>query len=215
MPAVAVTAASPLMRSRLAWICGFLLVACERSDPPPEPMLNVPELGGPVGAAPAGAADAAALEARARAAMAALPGHADARFANLRVGMRNAVCGELAERLPTGGYGEPHPFLVSPEGEAIVSRTAWLDLTNPDDRFPDFYIRLCATPAELAALAAEIPVPPPVELPPVDLMDLPAVPADPLEATGTNREPAGNRRPSPRPDGGVPSFSDAVIRPGT
>lgn len=167
---------------------------------------------------PAAGADAAQLEQRARTSLGAILRDPDSmRFAELRAGAANAVCGAVEARQPDGKRGV-RPFVVTPEGVAVVSPTAELNLEDPEDPFPDFYIRWCASPAELARLQPKmiggetlgLGAPPP---------DIPDVPTDlPLMAPPPEpvaEQPVAKAGPPPRPPAptGDDSFFNAVARP--
>jgi hypothetical protein len=114
------------------------------------------------------AADAARLQARVESAMAViLPDPAKARYAEVRAGAAGSVCGTVDPGERTARAGGFRPFVVTPEGVAIVSPTPAISFGDPSDIFPDFYIRWCATPEELARLAPElrgtIEAPPPAD----------------------------------------------------
>jgi hypothetical protein len=149
--------------------------------------------------------DAALLRSRAAATLAqVLREPASAVYSNLRSGSAGTVCGEVAD----GGESELHPFVVTPEGVAIVSASPTLRLENAIDPFPDYYLQYCATPEELAQLAArmnglEQALPPPLpELPPppVDIAD---DPVDEAPAPAQPRQPRG---------GDDQSFFNAIVR---
>jgi hypothetical protein len=89
-------------------------------------------------------------------------------------------------------------------------------LNDPEDIFPDYYIRWCATPAELATLevSAELNTAVPVtELPP-DLPELAGVPdAPPAAPQAIEAPPQAEPRPAaPATSTDLESFSKAVIR---
>jgi hypothetical protein len=96
-------------------------------------------------------------------------------------------------RRSRGPDGKPawRPFVVTPEGVAVVSTTPEVRITDPEDPFPDFYIRWCASPAELArlqpnmiggetlGLGADPPTPEIPDVPPDLPMDIAPVPVEP------------------------------------
>lgn len=177
--------------------------------------------------------DPAVLQSKAQTLLGAiLSDPASARFSNLRGGPAGSICGAVDSKGSDGRYTGPRPFVITPEGVALVSPTAQVPFDQPDDIFPDFYIRWCASPEELARLgplitANQQPLPPvPVEIP-----DL--VPLDPPEAglpsqapVTAERLPAQERRPAqptgksaPQPNAAPrqqsadgDSFFDTVLR---
>jgi len=126
-----------------------------------------------------GVEDPARLQQRVDAAMAAiLPKPAEARYAEVRSGVAGAICGQVDAVQSDGKYAGLRPFVVTPQGVAIISITAQIPFDGPVDEFPDYYLRWCASPEELAAIGSRVEVdasdmPPP---PSADL--LPDVPAD-------------------------------------
>jgi hypothetical protein len=111
------------------------------------------------GVAPAavpGTQDAAALQERVIRAMAVgLPDSAGAQYRGLRAGAGNAACGEVAAA--SGAVaGIFRPFVVTPEGLAVVATTATIAWDDPDDFVADAYLRWCATPEELQRLAPQL-----------------------------------------------------------
>lgn len=160
------------------------------------------------------------LEARAKAALGAILTDPDKRFGNLRAGASNAVCGDVEAKQLDGRRGV-RPFVITPEGVAVVSTTAQVQLTDPEDPFPDFYIRWCASPAELAQLQPNMIGGETLGLgaPPPDLPDVPAdLPSDlplPAPAEPEPVRPAASTAPPPRPPAPTAddSFFNAVARP--
>ncbi len=177
--------------------------------------------------------DPAVLQSKAQALLGTvLTDPASARFSGVRSGAAGSICGAVDSKGSDGRYTGPRPFVVTPEGVALVSPTAQVPFDQPDDIFPDFYIRWCASPEELARLGPmmtanqgplpAVPVetpdlvpldPPGAELPsqaPVPMERLPAQERRPTEPTGN---PVGQSKAAPRPqsaDGD--SFFDAVLR---
>lgn len=166
----------------------------------------------------------APLEPEARRALEASLGDLDGfMLSGLREGTAGSVCG----RLRTPG-GLDLPFLVMPDGTAMVADAPGIRYEDPGDRFAGYYLALCATPevereaaaAVQAAMAAEAaagaeeanaiaPVPDLPEPDPFDAGPAPVSP-DPPPAAPPSRPPP----PPPRTAGETPgSFRDAVIRP--
>lgn len=204
----------------------LLLAGCDRSS---DNQPNSRSL--PAGAAAPGAAQPAAsatpadqLEQRARTALGAIvPDPKSMRFAALRAGTSNAVCGEVEAKQPDGKPAV-RPFVVTPEGVAVVSTTAEVRIDDPEDPFPDFHMRWCASPAELARLQSQMiggetlglgaAPPPPSEIPDVP----PDIPADlPMAAPSLPERPAAQVKAGPPPKPPAPtsddSFFNAVARP--
>lgn len=124
------------------------------------------------------------------------------RYTNLREGPGGAVCGEVDSRQSDGEYSGPRPLVVTPEGVPLVSITSQIMFEDPDDIFPDFYIRWCASPEEMRTIGPLIesranaaPAPDPIaELPAPD--DPPLDPALLEPQPPTWEEPAS---PTPEP----------------
>lgn len=88
-------------------------------------------------------------------AMAALVDPAKALYRNVRPGLSGSACGEVST--PSGKEAASfRPFVVTPEGVAIISPTPSLGFRDPNDIFPDLYIRWCATPDELQKIEPEL-----------------------------------------------------------
>jgi hypothetical protein len=154
----------------MRWLAALLLLsACgSKSDEAASGEGAVPA--GLENLAEAGATQSPAqLQARAEAAIGAIA--QDPRFSEIRGGALNAVCGKVDSKLPSGKYGGAKPFVVTPEGVAVISATPRINFDDPADPFPDLYIRWCATPEEMqtigstVARTAEAPPPPPELLP--------------------------------------------------
>jgi hypothetical protein len=157
---------------------------------------------------------------RARAALGSLLRDADsARYLNLRSGAGGAICGEVDPIRPDGSHAGSRPFIVAPNGTAAISRSPRLALDDPEDPFPELYIRWCASPGELRALQQQIAAaaPPRAEIVVEEAEELsrPATPdesalpsrwSSPGRASGEARGGI-NRRPK------TDSFSDAILRP--
>jgi hypothetical protein len=204
----------------------LLLIGCDsRSEQEAQagsaPRPALPDGGQPLPAD--GSASASQIEERARASLAAIIADPGAmRFANLRAGTAGSVCGDVDAR-QADGQKAVRPFVVTPEGVAVVSTTAQLKMDDPEDPFPDFYIRWCATPAELARLQPNmiggetlgLGAPPP-ELPdvppdlPGDLPVLPPLPPEEPAPAAQVRVNPPSRPPAPTSDD---SFFNAVARP--
>jgi hypothetical protein len=175
---------------------------------------------------PRGETDAqvqARLKASAQRALAALvPNAQTARYANLRSGSQGAICGEVE----AAGRGVLHPFLVTPDGTAMVAVAPTVRLDQPGDRFADLYVQYCASVEELAAMARRggepgsaadnlaadlnfLPTQAPVMIDDNVLMPVPDVPA--ADEPSVDEEPAA--RPAPAaPRGGDDSFYNAIMR---
>jgi hypothetical protein len=172
------------------------------------------------GALPA-AEDMAALQARVSRAMAVgLPGAATAEYRNLRTGTGGAACGEVATQA-RGIASIFRPFVVTPDGLAVVADAPVIDWEDPDDFVADAYIRWCATPEELQRLAPQLQSAAAKTAaamkPPADEPDLPLPPVREDPAATAPPEPAP--APSPRKKGPPPpppqidSFFNSVERP--
>jgi hypothetical protein len=162
--------------------------------------------------------DPAELKARVDSAMAAiLRDPKSARYANIRGGAGGAVCGEVDIKQANGRYGGFRPFLVAPDGTALVSRDRRVSFADPDDRFPDAWINLCASPEELRTLGpglrgvpvAPLPAgPPDLPDPGPDPGDVPATPPGPPAAV-----PPSGAAPEPQQPGRDETFFNAVVKP--
>ena len=180
--------------------------------------------GGPAGTEPAeGAAGAesasthaslspeaaARLRARAMAALGTvLPAAATAAYANLRIGLEGTICGEV----DAGDALGRRPFVVTPGGAAMLSTTSELRLEDPNDPFPDLYMRYCASTDELLRLGERMEgLQPPATLP-VPALDEVPVPAD--DTYGADivdaPPPAPNEPKQSRP--ADDSFFNSVLR---
>ncbi len=228
--------AAPLLKKRPAkrLLALLLLSACNS-----ESQDGASEGPDPAALAAAAAADVskpvdpAVLQARAQALMSGiLNDPASARYSNLRSGPAGSICGAVDSKGSDGRYGGPRPFVITPEGVALVSPTAHVPFDQPDDIFPDFYIRWCASPEELArlgpllnphqGLAPTVPVetpdlvpldPPGAELPSQAPVPVDRLPAPPPRAAEPAAKPASEansvpRRQSADEDG----FFNAVLR---
>jgi hypothetical protein len=203
-----------------ALILLMLLSGCgsKEEEIAPDDGAAVPPL--PNMVAPA-AEDPAQLQARVAGALqAVLQDAKSARYANVRSGTAGAACGEVDAKGPGGRRTGFRPFVVTPDGMAMVSTAPKVTFNNPADPFPDYYIRWCATTEELANLGTAtfnaardatnmIGVP---ELPVEPVPGAPALPQEPAPAAPapTAEPPAADTTPRPKTGGG--SFFDAVIR---
>lgn len=108
-------------------------------------------------AGPADANDPARLQAVIAQAMpAVLPDAKDAQYRNVRGGAGGAVCGEVAAK--PAGRAAPvfRPFIVNPDGVAVVAETPKLAFADPSDFAADAWVRWCASPEELQRLAPQL-----------------------------------------------------------
>ena len=178
-------------------------------------------------------ADPAVLQARAETAVsAAILDPASARYANVREGSGGSICGDVNAKGENGRPQGFRPFVVSPEGVAVVSSAATIMFDNPADLFPDFYLRYCAPLEDLPMLhrkmAARSPdptAPPDANLGPAPPSDLPpltpplAAPPPPPAVSPVPLSPLTPRGPAapkaqPKAQGGdEDSFFNSVIRP--
>ena len=176
----------------------------------------------PSGASPAGressseaspAEQAAQIQQRAERALAAiLADPAGARYSDLRAGAAGALCGRVEDRQAGGRSDGSRPFVVTPEGVAVLSATAEVMFADPEDLFPDFYIRWCASPDELRRIGPRIAAAPLPETVPAEVL---------TDATdGAPRPPAAADVAKATPPAAPPpteedSFSRAVLRNGS
>lgn len=166
--------------------------------------------------------DPALLQARAQTAVgAAILDPASARYANLREGSGGSICGDVNAKGEDGRLQGFRPFVVTPQGVAVVSSAATIAFDNPADIYPDFYLRYCAPLEELPTLhskmaggnsdlppAPDAGPPAPLDLPPLDLPTRAPPPPPPPPSA---RQPAA---PKPQPKAqDEDSFFNAVIRP--
>lgn len=107
--------------------------------------------------APADPNDPARLQALiAQAIPAAIPDAKDAQYRNVRGGAGGAVCGEVASK-PVGRAAPVfRPFVINPDGLAVVAATPKLAFDDPTDFTADAWIRWCASPEELKKLAPQL-----------------------------------------------------------
>ena len=200
---------------RLALLGAFAAVACNSGGGPgggnsvvlPEAEMNMAP-----GLSPE---EAAQVRGRVETALGAALTDPILRYANVRQGVREAICGEV-ETSAAGGAGTGlRPFIVTPGGEAVISATPALRLEEPSDPFPDLYMEYCASAEELRAIAERMegmtpPPPPPVEHPAPGAP--PVAAPEPSEPRAADAPPPPPRRPRPRPPGDD-SFFNAVVRP--
>src|SRR5579875_2310912 len=107
--------------------------------------------------APADPNDPARLQAVIAQAMpTAIPDAKDAQYRNVRGGAGGAVCGEVASK-PVGRAPPVfRPFVINPDGLAVVAATPKLAFADPNDFAADAWIRWCASPEELQKLAPQL-----------------------------------------------------------
>jgi hypothetical protein len=177
-----------------------------------------------------GGADPAALQERAQTAVsAAILDPASARYANVREGSGGSICGDVNAKGENGRLQGFRPFVVAPEGIAVVSSAATIMFDNPADMFPDFYLRYCAPLEDLpmlqrkmAARTPDLPTPPDSSLgtePPSDFPSLGPPLAPPPPPPPVPPSVPSARRPAPpggeadAKAGNEDSFFNAVIRP--
>ena len=208
-----------VIRSLLPTACSLALVACGSNG---SGASDDSQAAAPVENA-AGPASAASHLPRVLAAMAVLLADpASALYTNLRDGSVGSICGSVAVPRPDGTHAPPVPFVVTPDGLALVSATPRLAWDAPEDPFPTAYARWCATPEELdamrAAIAASPAPPPPEEPPPAEELpeddpapQAPPPPSRPRVARPPARPPT--TRPEPPADPNDVSFTNAVRRP--
>jgi len=144
-----------------------------------------------------GVEDPARLQQRVDAAMAAiLPKPGQARYAAVRSGVAGAICGQVDAVQSNGKYAGLRPFVVTPEGAAIVSISARIPFDDPVDEFPDYYLRWCASPEELATIGSRVEVNASDMPPPPSADILPDVPAN-LDVPATAPPPPPAPGPAP------------------
>lgn len=216
----------------MRWFAALLLLAgCgSKSDDQDSGGADPAALEAPIeGLAPLNPAQ---LQAKAETALAGIT--KEPRFADLRGGPLNSVCGQVDSKLPNGKYAGFRPFLVTPEGVAVISAAPRIMFDDPADPFPDLYIRWCATPDEMQTIgpmiARSAEVPPPVELPPETIDPVPqgnwgvvpgGAPLPPPAPKTIETPPASAKEKAPPPPppvvnrqpGDEDSFLKSVIRP--
>lgn len=184
-----------------------LVAGCDSRDA--ESMDAAPEGQVPAaaGTLPGQGGDPAQAQQRAVAALSILlPDARSARYAQVRPGTAGAVCGIVDARQADGKYSGPRPFVVSPEGVAVVSTTPLVNFDDPEDVFPDFYIRWCATPAELRTIGPRIALP---DAPPPMADDIPEL----LEGEIAGAEAPAEPLPPPREAPSVQAKASAPLAP--
>jgi len=190
----------------------LLLAGCD-SDPAgdtaPASEAAVPAAAVPAALSPAQQA-AQNQEKAAQALAAILADPKSARYSEVRAGAAGAVCGRIDAKQPDGGAAGPRPFVVTPEGVAVISPAPQVMFDDPDDMFPDFYIRWCASPEELKRIGPRIAAAPPPEAPPAE--DLTAVLDTALPPPAAPQAAADAARATPPPPREEDSFSSAVMR---
>ena len=137
----------------------FLLLAGCGSETPDDPAGEAQAVQPP--ALPAlgneATVDPAVLQARVDAAMkAALQDSEGAAYRNIRPGLSDTVCGEVDPAKKGGGRAGFRPFIVTPQGAALLARGPVLSFDDPTDSFPDLYIRWCASEEELKRLQPQL-----------------------------------------------------------
>ena len=178
-------------------------------------------------AMPAGAEVAAIQQRIQQALVPMLQDSATARYSNLRNGSAGAACGNVDDKLPDGSRSGFRPFVITPEGVAVVSPAARVAFDDAGDIVSDFYIRWCASPEELARLGPELaaraaspvevpPLPPEIAAlpPPEPTAEIPPAPAAAPAAGSDSRwgqRPKSGNSPVAKPTG-EDSFADAVLR---
>ena len=135
-----------------------MLAACGSETPdqaaeeaPAPPATAMPAMGNEA------AVDPAMLQARVAAAMKAVLQDPDgARPRNISAGVADTVCGEVDPARKGGGRAGFRPFIVTPQGAALLARGPVLTFDDPTDSFPDLYIRWCASEEELKRLGPQL-----------------------------------------------------------
>lgn len=149
----------------------------------------------------------------ARAMPAVLPDPAKARYRDVRAGVGGAACGAVATPGPGGGEGPFRPFVVTPQGVAVVATGPAIAFDDPSDFLADAWIRWCASPEELQRLGPELKraaaLPPPLPEPALE-PDLVAAPAPAQPTAPAAPPPREPRRPPPPPQ--IDSFLNSVQR---
>ncbi|HEY5722324.1 MAG TPA: hypothetical protein VIT45_08375 [Allosphingosinicella sp.] len=136
----------------------LLLAACG-SEAPDQAAEDAPAAPQPALAASGNeaAADPAMLQAKVEAAMkAVLQDSEGAVYRNVRPGLIDTICGEVDPARKGGGRAGFRPFIVTPQGAALVARGPVLSFDDPTDSFPDLYIRWCASEEELKSLGPQL-----------------------------------------------------------
>ncbi len=210
----------PKGRMRKSLIPLLLLSACNND---PEPVSGSGNAAADLDVLPP-APSAAEPEQKARAAVGTIiQDPASASYANIRAGSAGSICGSVNPKGKDGRLQGFRPFVVSPEGVALVSATPQVMFTDPADMFPDFHIRYCAAPEELPALERQMSEQrAQADGNDVNLFDLPAPapaipelpPPPPAAAAPAEPPPPPRPRPGPPPPpGSEDSFFNSVMRP--
>jgi hypothetical protein len=126
-----------------------------------------------------------------------------AQYRNVRAGAGGSACGEVSGKATHGFV----PFVVSPEGIAVVGTSAKIAYEDPSDFLADAWIRWCATPEELKNVAAVVQKAKPDALPGNLSLPAPDVPAAPPTGEAAPAKPAP---PPPPPQ--IGSFFNSVAR---
>lgn len=167
---------------------------------------------------PLGTPDPAQLQALVARAMAiAMPTAKELQYRAVRPGSAGAVCGEVATAGSGAAAGPFLPFVVTPEGGAILGTTPAIPYDDPADPLGDAWLRWCASAEELQAIAermrtegpakaAALEMPPPIE--PIDLE--PAQPT--LVQQPQPPAPPPERKAPPPPPPAIDSFFNSVQR---
>jgi hypothetical protein len=180
------------------------------------------------GASASPAADAARAEERARAALAViLVDPKSARYSEVRRGTAGSVCGRVDSKQADGKYAGARPFVVTPEGVAVVSAAPRVVFDDPEDVFPDFYIRWCASPEELRTIGPSVALSDRLEtgleagnIAGLDGIIAPEIPPSPEAPVAVGEAPPASKADAPRsPAAGAnqgareeDSFARAVLR---
>lgn len=152
------------------------------------------------GQATAGEQGAANMALAKQALGAILEDPASARYSEVRSGAAGSVCGRVDSR----------PFVVTPEGVAVVSPAPKVMFDDPDDVFPDFYIRWCASSEELRRIGPRVVTGPLPDLPPIE--EYPLIPGDEPPAPPVEALPPPAPGKAKPPSAEEDSFSRAVLR---
>ena len=80
----------------------------------------------------------------------------DPAYQNVRSGPMGAVCGEVDSQGANGKRSGFRPFVIAPDGFPLISTTPQIMFHDPEDMFPDAYIRWCASPEEMERIAAVV-----------------------------------------------------------
>jgi hypothetical protein len=86
----------------------------------------------------------------------ALPNADGAQYRALRAGAGGSACGEIVTAGKGPLAGVARPFIVTPDGVAVVADGPEIGWDDPDDFVADAWIRWCATPEELERLRPQL-----------------------------------------------------------